>query len=177
MKYLIIDDIPVHIKLLAVALRRAEHQVETARNLDIGWDKFKHERNIGTPFDLVVLDLTLDRKTQACAEEQEIIRESLILRDLGDLPMSGQAMGLWLWRQRKGLQQRYCYMSYHRYLWIPRLDGEDPEFDESDHESRGRKIPERLLGLILEKSNLWPDNIAAVFQNAWQIWEDRKWLR
>nr|VFK64291.1 MAG: Response regulator receiver domain-containing protein [Candidatus Kentron sp. UNK]VFK71054.1 MAG: Response regulator receiver domain-containing protein [Candidatus Kentron sp. UNK] len=133
MKYLIVDDIPESLSLLIRTLRQAGHYVTTARDLDIGWELVWDKRE--TPFDLVVLDLSLDRISREFIQEQSIIRNAPSMRDHRDfLPISGQAMGLRLWRRRKELRQRYCYLTHHRYFWAPQIDERDPEFERKASE-------------------------------------------
>nr|VFJ86952.1 MAG: hypothetical protein BECKLFY1418B_GA0070995_100522 [Candidatus Kentron sp. LFY]VFJ90431.1 MAG: hypothetical protein BECKLFY1418A_GA0070994_101144 [Candidatus Kentron sp. LFY] len=177
MKYLIIDDMPADLKLLKRALIKAENTVNIAQNLGVGWQRIEHERNNGNPFDLVVLDLALDIGSHEFTEENAIIKDALAGHHHGDLPASGQTLGLRLWHRRKELQQRYCYMTHHQYLWISKLTQEDPEFEEQEVYGNTKAIPERISGLILEKSDLWPDNVAGKFRNAWRVWEDSEWLR
>nr|VFK07222.1 MAG: hypothetical protein BECKLPF1236A_GA0070988_1000811 [Candidatus Kentron sp. LPFa]VFK23960.1 MAG: hypothetical protein BECKLPF1236C_GA0070990_1000911 [Candidatus Kentron sp. LPFa] len=172
MKYLIIDDMPEHITPLVSTLREAGHQVTNTRNLSMGWEQFNHEHRAHTPFDLIVLDLALDRKIREFPEEQKVIQDALYSRSVADIPVSGQAMGLRLWRRRKEIQQRYCYITYHQYVWMAQLDGEDPEFEQELSELDVRWLPK----LILEKSDLWPDNVAEKFEIAHKIWDDKKWL-
>jgi len=93
MKYLIVDDMPESLGLLIRTLRKIGHHVTTARDLDIGWQLIQHERE--TPFDPVVPDLALDRKSLEFIQEQSVIRNAPSMRDYGDfLPISGQAIGL-----------------------------------------------------------------------------------
>nr|VFK18790.1 MAG: hypothetical protein BECKLPF1236B_GA0070989_11522 [Candidatus Kentron sp. LPFa] len=172
MKYLIVDDMPEHIAPLITNLREAGHQVTNTRNLSMGWEEINRAHRARTPFDLIVLDLALDRKVREFPEEQKVIRDALYSRSVADIPVSGQAMGLRLWRRRKEIQQRYCYITYHQYVWMAQLDGEDPEFEQELSELDVGWLPK----LILEKSDLWPDNVAEKFETAYKIWEERKWL-
>nr|VFK38795.1 MAG: hypothetical protein BECKTC1821D_GA0114238_100585 [Candidatus Kentron sp. TC] len=172
MKYLIIDDQVETLKPLIRVLREVGHQVTTSHNLSMGWEWLKRERREGNPFDLVILDLALDRKVREFTEEQDDVRDALDSRGVADLPMSGQVMGLWLWRRRKEVRQRYCYMTYHPCVWMAQLDEEAPEFEQGLSELDAEWLPK----LILEKSDLWLDNVAEKFETAWKIWEDREWL-
>lgn len=162
MKYLIVDDTPEHLKPLAQTLGGAGHGVVFARDLGTVWGWLER----GDRFDLVVIDLALDLYIQEFAEEQRIIKEGLASRGLGDLPMSGQALGLRLWRQRNQRRWRYCYITHHMHLWLAGLGHGDAEF--------GGKSLEDLAEVVLDKSSLWPDNIAVKFQNAYEAWN--QWL-
>ena len=164
MNYLIVDDTPEHLKPLADALRRVEHNVVFSRDLGIAWGWLGR----GDQFGLIIIDLALDRYTQEFAEEHRIIKEGLASRGLGDLPMSGQALGLRLWRQRKNLKQRYCYITHHRHLWLAGLGYSDFEF--------AKKPLRDLDKIVLDKSSLWPNNIVAKLQEAYDAWEQQKWL-
>lgn len=164
MRYLIIDDTPEHLKPLAQALREGGHEVVFARDLGIAWQRIKS----GDQFDLVVIDLALDRYIEEFAKEQKIIREGLASRRLGDLPMSGQALGLRLWTERKELKLRYCYFTHHMNLWLAGLGDGDFEF--------GKKPLKELSKIIFDKSSLWPKNIIKKFQEAHNEWDQQIWL-
>nr|VFK39050.1 MAG: hypothetical protein BECKSD772F_GA0070984_10324 [Candidatus Kentron sp. SD]VFK43911.1 MAG: hypothetical protein BECKSD772E_GA0070983_10314 [Candidatus Kentron sp. SD] len=171
MKYLIIDDQLEHIKLPVRTLREAGHEVKTARHLDDGWRLIQHERE--HPFDLVTLDLALDRRSQEFAEEQQIIWGTSKISGQGNDPYtSGQALGLRLWRRRRKMQQCYCYITQHRDYWMAQLDEEDPEFEQKASELRLKWIPE----LILDKSGLRANNVAEKLETAWKIWNNSGWL-
>lgn len=164
MNYLIVDDTPEHLKLLAQTLRSAEHQVTFARDLGIAWGWLER----GDRFGLVVIDLALDRYIREFAEEHGVIKERLALQGLGDLPMSGQALGLRLWRHRKTLQQRYCYITHHRQIWLANLDAQQPEFGDG-----ASKILDKVL---IDKSSIWPKNVLDILEDARHTWEEQKWL-
>nr|VFK64295.1 MAG: Response regulator receiver domain-containing protein [Candidatus Kentron sp. UNK]VFK71055.1 MAG: Response regulator receiver domain-containing protein [Candidatus Kentron sp. UNK] len=171
MKYLIIDDMREHIRHPVRILRDAKHEVKTARSLDEGWQWIQDEHR--RPFDLVILDLALDKKTEEFTKEQNIIWNAMRLRHLDLLPSSGQAMGLRLWRKRREMRQRYCYMTNNRFLWRPQLDKEDPEFEKKASEG---ELSKEISDLILEKSSIRLDNVAEKFEIAHKIWDDKKWL-
>lgn len=164
MNYLIVDDTPEHLKPLAKNLREAGHTVVFARDLGIAWGWLERDDQFG----LIVIDLALDRYTNEFADEQRIIKEDLALRGLGDLPMSGQALGLRLWLERKKRKQRYCYITHHIQLWLGGLGHNDTEF--------GGKPKEDLAEVILDKSSLWPDNISDKFQKAYDVWDQQQWF-
>lgn len=65
MRYLIIDDTPEHLKPLVQALRRAGHEAVFARDLGVAWQWLER----GDRFDLVAIDLALDRYAQEFAKE------------------------------------------------------------------------------------------------------------
>jgi CheY-like chemotaxis protein len=163
MKFLIVDDTPEALKPLTKALRDAGHETATARNLAIAWRHIQSQ----SPVDLVVIDIALDREIREFAEEQKIISNGLIARGHGALPMSRQALGLRLWRQRRALRIRYCYTSHHMYLWLPNLDPDDPEFgggNGTDHPT------------IMDKSSLWQNNVASKLTAAFHEWDNKSWL-
>lgn len=164
MKYLIIDDNLEHLKPLAQALRGAGHEVIFARDLGIAWQWLKR----GDRFDLVAIDLALDRYIEEFAKEQKIIREGLASRRLGDLPMSGQALGLRLWNERKGRKLRYFYITHNMHLWLADLGYSDYEF--------AKKPLKELDKILLDKSSLWPTNIVVKFQEAYEDWDRQQWL-
>jgi len=170
MKYLIIDDMPEYLDLLENALRDAGHEVNIAQNLSVGWKRI--ENNCDKPFDLVILDLALDIGDLGFTEERSVILNVMGLRHLEILPGSGQELGLRLWRRRREMRQRYCYMTNNRFLWMPQLDEGDPEFGQRASE---QELLAWIPDLILEKSELWPHNVAEKFKAAWQIWDNKGW--
>ncbi|WP_089724844.1 response regulator [Candidatus Thiosymbion oneisti] len=164
MKFLIVDDIPESLKPLTSTLRGRDHKITVARDLSVAWRYIEQKKQ----FDLIVIDIALDRYVEAFAEEQSIIRNGLTTRGHEDLPMSGQALGLRLWHQRNKLQQRYCYTTNHMYLWLPNLDPADPEFsggEAADH-----------AAVIMDKSSLWQNNVEDKFTAARNEWDTQKWL-
>ena len=163
MKFLIVDDTPESLKPLSSALKDARHETANARDLAIAWRHIEREQT----FDLIVIDIALDRFVQEFREEQRIIREGLAARGFEDLPMSGQALGLRLWDRRKELKLKYCYTTNHMYLWLPNLDRKDPEFGGG---------PAAEQKTVLDKSGLWQANVAEKFLDAYNEWDSRKWL-
>ena len=168
MKYLFVDDMPKYLKIHVNALRDAGHVVEIACDLSTAWKWIGDERKTDNPFDLVLIDLGLDRKVMEFKKEDEELRDALLSKGYGDLPISGQALGLRLWRRRNALQQPYCYFTNHLQLWLENFDKEDPEF--------GGETLEGLRDLMLDKSDLWPGNIKEKFWRARQVWKDEQWL-
>jgi hypothetical protein len=164
MRYLIIDDTPEHLKPLAQALRGAGYEVVFARDLGVAWGWLER----GDQFDMVIIDLALDRYIEEFAKEQQIIREGLASRRLGDLPMSGQALGLRLWVERKQRKLRYCYITHHMNLWLAGLGDSDFEF--------AKMSLKELDEIVLDKSSLWPNNIVTKFQKAHDVWDQQQWL-
>lgn len=164
MKFLIVDDNPEHLKPLPQTLREAGHTVVIARDLGTAWVRLQPDDS----FDLIAIDLALDRFINKFAPEQNLIRAGLVSRNLGDLPMSGQALGLRLWKQRREKKQRYCYITNHDQLWLESLGPSDPEFKG---ESLGR-----LSEVILDKSSLLSKNIADKLKTAYEAWDTYQWL-
>ncbi|VFM96025.1 MAG: Response regulator receiver domain-containing protein [Candidatus Kentron sp. G] len=169
-KYLFVDDQPNYLKRHRDTLREAGYEVEMARDLGAAWERIEQERETGNPFDLVLIDLALDRKVPEFKKEDEELRDALLSQGHGDVPISGQALGLRLWRLRRELQQRYCYVTNYSALWVESLDKQNPEF--------GAKALEKLENiLLLDKRQLWLENVEEKFQRAYQMWEDERWLR
>lgn len=163
MAFLIVDDTPESLKPLTKTLRETGHEIAIARDLFVAWRYIEQ----GKHFDLIVIDIALDRFVEAFATEQHIIREGLKTQGYGDLPISGQALGLRLWRKRKEFEQRYCYITNHMYLWLPNLDPDDPEFGggtATDHAT------------VMDKSTLQQSNVAEKFTAAHNKWDRERWL-
>jgi CheY-like chemotaxis protein len=163
MRFLIVDDTPEALKPLAGALRESGHETTTARDLSLAWLTIEKDRLI----DLVVIDIALDRYIREFADEQRQIREGLAAHGHEDLPMSGQALGLRLWRRRRELHMRYCYTTNHMYLWLPNLDRGDPEF------AGGRAVDHPT---VLDKSTLWQHNVESKLMEAYGEWAKQGWL-
>ncbi|MBT8420425.1 MAG: hypothetical protein KJO08_06140 [Gammaproteobacteria bacterium] len=166
MKYLFIDDMPEYLKTHVRTLRKAEHTVELARDIGIGWAKIRTQST--EPFDLAIIDLAMDREIREFDREHEEMGDTLRLHGYGDLPRSGQALGLRLWRLRKEIHQRYCYITNHPQLWLDNLGKGDPEFEG--------KTLDLLRDVVLDKSDLWSGNIEEKFRVAHQVWEDQHWI-
>jgi CheY-like chemotaxis protein len=164
MKYLFVDDTPEHLKPLMRSLRDAGHNVVVARNLGVAW----HWLERGDRFDLALIDLALDRRSREFEDEFHEVRTALALRNLDDLPVSGQALGMRLWRRRRQLMQRYCYITNNVPLWLPNMVNGDAEFD-------GKPI-EDLAELVMDKSSLWPHNVEAALKRAYEVWDQEQWL-
>jgi hypothetical protein len=164
MKYLIIDDTPEYLKPLKSAIFEAGNEPVFARDIGTPWRWLQR----GDHFGLIVIDLALDRTISEFEAEQRVIREGLALRDFGDLPMSGQALGMRLWSQRQTLRQPYCYITNHRQLWLPKLGSKPPEFGDTS--------PDDLNKLLIDKSSLWPNNVNEKFNDVLAVWGAKKWL-
>nr|VFJ71447.1 MAG: Response regulator receiver domain-containing protein [Candidatus Kentron sp. FW] len=169
MKYLFVDDQPNYLNPHKKILKNAGHEVTTTRDLDAAWAWIEKERKADQPFDLVLIDLGLDRKVSEFKKEDEELREDLLSRGHGDIPISGQVLGLRLWRRRKELQQRYCYVTNYSYLWVEKFDEQNPEFG-------GKGLEVLKDTLMLNKSELWSDNVEEKFQRAHQKWQEEGWL-
>jgi hypothetical protein len=168
MNYLFIDDMPEYLKIHVRTLRKAGHAVETARDVGAGWSWIIRSKT-EHPFDMVIIDLALDRKIREFDREYEEMSNVLGSRGYGELRMSGQALGLRLWRRRKEIHQRYCYVTNHPQLWLDNINGADPEF--------GGETTGMLSDLVLDKPDLWRGNIEEKLQNAYNTWEKRQWFR
>nr|VFJ43917.1 MAG: hypothetical protein BECKFM1743A_GA0114220_100126 [Candidatus Kentron sp. FM]VFJ44253.1 MAG: hypothetical protein BECKFM1743C_GA0114222_100099 [Candidatus Kentron sp. FM]VFK06156.1 MAG: hypothetical protein BECKFM1743B_GA0114221_1001111 [Candidatus Kentron sp. FM] len=166
-KYLFVDDMPKYLDIQIQALREAGHRVEIASDLGVAWMWIEGERKADNPFDLVLADLLLARKTGEFGREDQQLRDGLRSKGYGDIPESGQALGLW--RRRHEMRQPYCYVANFSWLWVENVDKQDPEFG-------GKTVEEPDDILMLNKSRLWPDNIEGKLLRARQAWEDEQWL-
>nr|VFJ61901.1 MAG: hypothetical protein BECKFW1821B_GA0114236_106815 [Candidatus Kentron sp. FW] len=162
MKYLFVDDQPNYLDPHEEVLIDAGHEVEMALDIGVAWKRIEEERKNGNPFDLVLIDLGLDREIPGFENENKELREAF------RAPRSGQALGLRLWRRRKDLQQRYCYLSNNPWI-LAEIDKKDPEF-------AGKTLEELDDILVLDKSKVWPDNVEGKFQRAHQKWQEEGWL-
>nr|VFJ56950.1 MAG: hypothetical protein BECKDK2373B_GA0170837_106212 [Candidatus Kentron sp. DK]VFJ59047.1 MAG: hypothetical protein BECKDK2373C_GA0170839_106912 [Candidatus Kentron sp. DK] len=169
MKYLLIDDMPSYLKSHKRTLESAGHTAELARDVGTGWISIKNGVDMGDPFDLVLIDLALDREIPEFNREYKEMKDVLHSQGYGDLPISGQALGLRLWRMREEIRQRYCYITNHPQLWLDNLNREDPEFG-------GEKLEELQQEVVLDKSDLWSRNIQEKLHIAHQVWMDKQWI-
>ncbi|VFM96024.1 MAG: hypothetical protein BECKG1743D_GA0114223_101551 [Candidatus Kentron sp. G] len=165
-KYLFIDDAPEYLRVYRKILRDAGHTMEIIDNIGLGWVWIERHG----PFELVLIDLALDRHFSEFGREYKEVREGLESYGHGALFMTGQALGLRLWRRRKKIQQPYCYFTNFSQIWVENCNTGDPEFGgmmfEEAHD----------LGLVLNKSALWEGNMDQELRNIRQIWEDKEWL-
>nr|VFK53931.1 MAG: hypothetical protein BECKTUN1418F_GA0071002_10335 [Candidatus Kentron sp. TUN]VFK55853.1 MAG: hypothetical protein BECKTUN1418E_GA0071001_10345 [Candidatus Kentron sp. TUN]VFK58290.1 MAG: hypothetical protein BECKTUN1418D_GA0071000_10796 [Candidatus Kentron sp. TUN] len=161
MKYLFVDDQPNYLDTHQDTLKDAGHEVEVVRDIGDAWSRIEKERENGTPFELVIIDLGLDREIPEFESENRELRKDFRAR-------SGQALGLRLWRRRKELKQRYCYLTNNPWILVE-ADGGDSEF--------GGKTQEELDSiLVLDKSGVWPKDIEGKLQRAYEKWQEEGWL-
>jgi hypothetical protein len=164
MKILIIDDTPSHWRLLRQALQEGGHVVVVAPDVTGAWNWIAK----GDRFDLMVIDLALDRRAQEFQVEMKLINDALTASGYDGLPVSGQALGLRLWQRRQELMQRYCYASNHLQLWMEGLGKEEKEFSGLDRNA--------VSPLLLDKSSLWKRNIEQYLNDAIQAWIGHQWI-
>jgi CheY-like chemotaxis protein len=164
MRYLFLDDNLVNQRPLVRALRNHEHEVFLSRDIGSAWKRIEE----GGLFDLVIIDIALDRYSDEFRAEYHLVRQGLGEHGFYDLDMSGQALGLRLWRERQQLRQRYCYVSNHPHLWLSGLPKGNPEFDGKDRSS--------LQDVVMDKSSVWPSNVTKKFSSAYNVWENFQWL-
>lgn len=165
MEYLIIDDEPRFLTTWRRTLEASGHTICVVRDLTSAWNllvKGKH-------FDLVVIDIALDRREAEFEKEYAELQAGLAARGKGGLPMSGQALGLRLWRQRASRKQPYCYFTHNFDLWLEGQNSSDTEFSHLG----ARRSPE----LVIEKIDVFAHNVEAKFENALEIWGAETWFQ
>jgi len=164
MKLLLVDDVPQYIRPFRDRLLKDEIELTVVHDLGTAW-RFLHRR---AELDLIVIDIALDTYEAEFAAEQSALQDGLLQRGYGGLQMSGQALGLRLWSRRHALRFPYCYVTNHVNLWVEGLGGADPEF--GDNRMAGS------LPTIIDKSSLWPDNIAERLEAARSEWVIKAWI-
>jgi len=165
MDYLIVDDQPNFLKTWKRALEVCGNTVFIVRDLTAAWNLLAN----GKRFDLVIIDIALDRQEIAFQEDYRALQTGLAARGMGGLPMSGQALGLRLWRERKSWKQPYCYLTHNSQLWLEGQNYPDPEFLGLG--------PLRGPDLVIEKTDVFARNVEAKFRAAFNIWMNEKWLQ
>lgn len=123
MRILLLDDLPDLMLLYAERLEKEGHQVLILPDMTGALRVIKQQAQVKVPFDLLVIDLMLNRFEHEFAREQEKLAKALAQRQQPNIP-SGQALGLRLWNSLP--RQPYCYLSAHPGLWVA---GVDKEFD------------------------------------------------
>jgi len=137
MRILLLDDQPPYFNSVWIPrLRQRGHEVVFHRRLGSAFDALSQDSG----FDLVVLDLLMDHEPPpGLASLSGIV--SAALRSAGHPgETTAQALGLWLWRQRRP----YCYLTAYPILWRPELDS-PPEFVGA--------TPQELKFLVCEKGS------------------------
>ena len=163
MNILVVDDQPEFLIPFFPRLEAAGITIQVLRDLGDAW----LEIAAGARFDLVVIDIAFDSPAREFQAEQSLIRESLVQRGYGGLAVSGQALGIRLWRERQVRQTPYCYTTNHQNLWIENIPSDDPEFAGG--------LPTEH-GTIIDKAQLWPGEIVDKLQAAQQEWGRSNWL-
>ncbi len=121
MKILLLDDLPDVMRLYTERLEKDGHQVLMLPDMTGALRVMQQQAQAKAPFDLLVIDLMLNRSEHEFASEQEKLAKALAQRQQSNLP-SGQALGLRLWNSPP--RQPYCYLSSYPTLWVAGLDQE-----------------------------------------------------
>lgn len=121
MKILLLDDLPDVMRLYADRLQSVGAQVVKRPNMAGALQAIEQAKADGKPFDLVVIDLMLNRMEREFTVEEKKLASASAQRQLPNIP-SGQALGLRLWSTLP--RQPYCYLSSHPGLWVPGVDRE-----------------------------------------------------
>ncbi len=165
MKLLLLDDTLEYWKPAVRALKMAGHEVVGTKDVGIAWSLLQR----GDRFDLVIIDLLLDRASPEFAQENKEITQGLASKGVGAISASGQVVGLRLWRQRQQLKQPYCYITNNSpALWVSNIDQNDPEFAHTSQQT-----PEHL---VIDKSTIWPANVEAILKESCVFWAKQSWL-
>lgn len=175
MKILVVDDQPEYLRPYRSTFATNNIDLRVAIDLNQAWQIIKNGKESGKKhdeqgykvFDLIVIDIAFDAPAREFKHEQDLIHDHLVRRGYGGLAISGQALGLRLWKQRGTLKQPYCYTTNHQDLWIQDIPAEEAEFgggDASNHHT------------VIDKASLWPGSIITTIESAVSEWVSKPWL-
>lgn len=120
--------------------------------------------------DIALLDISLDESAPPeLGTHSRAVQHALSIKGLF-FPFSGQAVGLWLWQQRKSLRLPYAYISSHPGLFMDGVEvsGSDPEFGFN------RASSSDWFPLMCERGK--EGNIVVHFEAVMTRWQEGGWL-
>ena len=165
MKILLLDDQPNILKIMASELKARENEVFSAHCMRDGELIVDALRNKKENFDVVVIDLLLNRFEPSFAAEQSMVGGAMARAKLAEIP-SGQAFGLRIWQAGSGNRIPYCYMSAHPQYWMSGL-GSPVEFEGADKSE--------LTTLQLEKGRVKMADFHTRLQEVVNLWKKKGW--
>lgn len=161
MKILLLDDLPDVMRLYADRLKSVGAQVVKRPSMTGALRAIEQAKADSEPFDLVVIDLMLNRMELEFTVEEKKLASASAQRQLPNIP-SGQALGLRLWSTLP--RQPYCYLSSHPGLWVP---GVDREFEDAT---------ETELDLLrLHKDRVRSAELHAKLCEVIELWQNKGW--
>ena len=164
MKILLLDDQPNMMKIMASELK-GKNDVFCAHCMRDGELIVDALRNKKENFDVVVIDLLLNRFEPSFAAEQSMVGGAMARAKLAEIP-SGQAFGLRIWQAGSGNRIPYCYMSAHPQYWMSGL-GSPVEFEGADKSE--------LTTLQLEKGRVKMADFHTRLQEVVNLWKKKGW--
>lgn len=163
MKILLLDDVPDIMRLYADRLQREEALVVKRPSMTGALRAIEQANADGTPFDLVVIDLMLNRMELEFTVEEKKLASASAQRQSPNIP-SGQALGLRLWNMSQ--RRPYCYLSSHPGLWVP---GVDREFEDAT---------ETELDLLrLHKDRVRSAELKTKLNQVIDLWRQKGWCK
>ncbi len=161
MRILFVDDLPDVMRVYAARLENEGHQVLMLPDMTGALRTAQRQARANTPFDLLVIDLMLNRFEPEFDGEQKKLAQALAQKQQPNIP-SGQALGLRLWNTLP--RQAYCYLSAHPQL---RVAGVDQEFNgASDAE---------LAVLLMQKDRLRSTELSDKLCDVVGLWRNKGW--
>jgi len=164
-KILLLDDQPNIIKIMASELKARQNEAFCAHCMRDGELIIDALRNKKENFDVVVIDLLLNRFEPSFAAEQSMVGEAMAREKLAEIP-SGQAFGLRIWQAGSGNRIPYCYMSAHPQYWMSGL-GNPVEFESADKSE--------LNILQLEKGRVRMADFHTRLEKVIGLWRKKGW--
>ncbi len=161
MRILFVDDQPDVMRVYAARLENHNNQVLMLPDMTGALRTAQRQAKANTPFDLLVIDLMLDRFEPEFDCEQKKLAKALAQNQLPNIP-SGQALGLRLWNTLP--RQAYCYLSAHPRLWVAGVD----------HEFNGASDAELAL-LLMQKDRLRSTELSEKLCDVVALWRNKGW--
>lgn len=161
MKILLLDDLPDVMRLYADRLTKDGHEVLMLPDMTGALRVMQQQAQAKAPFDLLVVDLMLNRAEHEFTREQEKLAKALTERQQPNIP-SGQALGLRLWNSSP--RQPYCYLSSHLGIWVAGLD---KEFDGA--------TAEELALLRMHKDRIRSADLSKTLGEVVALWKQKGW--
>jgi len=144
MRILILDDNPKYIGGLWVPVLKAK-QYEVEVHVDMAQTYRSIQSASRRPaYDIVLMDVVFDEPAPPeLRDYADVVLKSQISKNHREF--TSQALGLWLWHERKTLRQRYAYFSSRTMEHLPDLQvGSDaPEFSGADAGERRQLVCRR----------------------------------
>lgn len=164
MKILFVDDLPDLVRLYVERLQRDGHEAALFSDMTGALNALQHQAGTGKPFDLLVIDLMLQRFEPRFSPEYRKISAALAQAHLPNIA-TGQALGLRLWNTPPP-RTPYCYLSSHPTLWMRDLDN---EFEGANEEE--------LALLRMDRDEVTSATLSEALGKVLDLWKRKGWTK